>query len=117
MHESNPLQELCLSFVNPKTLKKLISYCEHHRGSVPADICRPLKSPDLLQCGVEPWDAEFIDLNNYQELSDLIVLAKFFGVQDLLQLSCAKMASLIKQNQYQKGLLVLPPQPQQSEFN
>lgn len=47
---------------------------------------------------VDPFDADFIDriAVNRRQLYDLILAANYMDIKSLLQLACAKVASLIK---------------------
>ena len=78
-------------------LRKLIDYCEHYRQSEPKSIPRPLPSKDLAENGVDQWDVNFIDMEKIDDLIDLTVAANFLDIKGLLNLGCAKIATLIKQ--------------------
>ena len=45
---------------------------------------------------VDAYDAKFIDLENLEELFEIIIAANYLDIKSLLDLSCAKVASLIK---------------------
>lgn len=75
-------------------VRKSLEFCEHYRSSNPKEIARPLVSLDLTECGVDAWDASFIELDTLQELVDLTVGATFLELQGLLVLCCAKLAIL-----------------------
>ena len=77
-------------------LKKVIAFCEHYINSDPKEIPKPLKSKDLLENGIAEWDVSFIEELEVDDLIDLIVAANFLDISSLLNLGCAKMASLIK---------------------
>ena len=59
-----------------------------------AEIERPLKSSNMRDI-VSEWDANFIAIPT-EELMDLIVAANFLLIQPLLDVACAKVASMIK---------------------
>ena len=44
---------------------------------------------------VPPWDADFIDVE-CERISELILAANYLDISGLLDLACAKIASLIK---------------------
>ena len=88
--------EIPIPNTHMSTLKKVFEYCEHYRTSVPKEISRPLKNNNLAQHGVEEWDVNFIDMGSVDEIIDIVVAANFLGIEPLLVLGCAKIASLIK---------------------
>jgi S-phase kinase-associated protein 1 len=78
-----------------------MEYCEKHKNDTPPEIERPLKSANLAEI-VEPYDAKFVDLENLEELFEIILAANYLDIKSLLELSCAKVASLIKGNYIHK---------------
>ena len=77
-------------------LRKVLEYCEHYRSRNPKEIKKPLVSKNLLENGAEEWDVQFIEMDKMDELIDLVVAANFLDIEGLLNLGCAKIASLIK---------------------
>ena len=45
---------------------------------------------------MEAKDAKYIDIENLEELFDIILAANYLDIKSLLDLSCAKIATLIK---------------------
>lgn len=88
--------EIVIPNMHAHILRKVIEYCEHYRNSNPRDIKKPLVSKNLMENGVEEWDAAFIDIEKVDELIDLIVAANFLDIEGLLNLGCAKIATLVK---------------------
>ena len=72
-----------------------MEYCEKHKSGNPPDIEKPLRTNNLAEL-VDPYDAKFIDIENLEELFDIILAANYLDIKSLLELSCAKVASLIK---------------------
>lgn len=72
-----------------------MNYCTKHKNDSPPEIEKPLKTNDLKDV-VEPWDADFINLENLEDLFDIILAANYLDIKSLLELSCAKVATLIK---------------------
>jgi len=70
----------------------------HHKGTEPPIIPKPLRSKEMKQVCSDPWDATYIDKigETRQDLYDLILAANYMDVKSLLHLGCAKVASLIK---------------------
>lgn len=73
-----------------------MEYCEKHKNNNPAEIEKPIKSSDMSENVSDPWDAKFIDIENLEELFEIILAANFLDIKSLLDLSCAKVATLIK---------------------
>ena len=80
--------------INKATLLKVIEYCTYINTNVPPQIDKPLRSNELSDI-FGPWYAEFVNLEQ-EVLFNLILAAKFMYIQSLLELACAKVASLIK---------------------
>jgi S-phase kinase-associated protein 1 len=81
--------------VDDKILVKIIEYLEHFNGTPPAEIEKPLKSPILKEV-TDEWSASFIDSLTLEILVDLTVAANYMEIQALLDLCCAKIASMCK---------------------
>jgi S-phase kinase-associated protein 1 len=58
-------------------------------------IDKPLKSSDLAECGVPEWDVTYVNVEQ-ETLFELILAANYMDIKDLLDLTCAKVASMIK---------------------
>ncbi|KXS18235.1 Skp1-domain-containing protein, partial [Gonapodya prolifera JEL478] len=81
--------------VTGKVLKKVITYCEHHRND-------PLPQPDddlddtkRRSDDIDDWDADFIKVDNDQ-LFELILAANYMDIKPLLDLGCKTVANMIK---------------------
>ena len=85
---------LVLDNISGTTLSRIITFCTYHLDNPLAEIERPLKSSNMRDV-VSEWDANFINIS-VDELMDLIVAANFLIIQPLLDVACAKVASLIK---------------------
>ena len=88
-------EEIPLPNMKSAILAKVIEYCEHHNGVAPDEIQKPLKSPNLVECGVAEWDASFVNIEQ-ELLFELITAANYLDIRPLLDLTCAKVASMIK---------------------
>ena len=96
MIEDELTEEECpLPNVNTAALQKVVEYMNHYEGKEVAEIQKPLKSANLIECGINEYDANFIDIPQ-EELFTLILAANYLDVKPLLELACAKTASMIK---------------------
>jgi len=79
-------------------LSLIVEYMNHHEGTEPPIVEKPLRSKVMKDVVKDPWDAEFIDKigDNRQQLYDLILAANYLDIKALMHLGCAKVASLIK---------------------
>ena len=89
-----PDADIEFSNINYNTLLKIKEYLEHYENSEPKRIAMPLPNNNFKEC-VDDWDYNFIDLKN-EDIFEIMNAANFMAIQPLLDLSCAKIASLIK---------------------
>ena len=76
-------------------LKKIIEYLTHYKDKVPKDIPKPMPSANLSEV-IDEWDVNFINSIELDNVFDLINAANYMDISSLLDLSCAKIASLMK---------------------
>jgi len=88
-------EEIPLPNVKTPILGKVIEYCRFHKDTPAGDIQKPLKSQNLTECGVSEWDSEFVNIEQ-EILFELILAANYLDIKGLLDLACAKVASMIK---------------------
>jgi len=88
-------EEIPLPNVKINVLRKVLEYCEKYKNENPPEIEKPLKSTNLAEV-VPEFDAKYIDIENLEEIFDIILAANYLDIKPLLDLSCAKIASLIK---------------------
>ena len=81
--------------VEDKILVKIIEYLEHFNGTAPPEIEKPLKSQNLKEV-TDEWSANFIEAMSLELIVDLTVAANYMEIQCLLDLNCAKIASMCK---------------------
>eukprot|EP00761_Pharyngomonas_kirbyi_P011151 gb/GECH01011176.1/.p1 GENE.gb/GECH01011176.1/~~gb/GECH01011176.1/.p1 ORF type:complete len:161 (+),score=31.30 gb/GECH01011176.1/:1-483(+) len=79
--------------VESKALKKVIEYCEYHNNNRADEIEKPLKGK--IEDVICEWDKNFLDIEQ-DLLIELIMAANYLNIKDLLDLTCAKVASMIK---------------------
>jgi len=88
-------EEIPLPNVKSNILQKVIDYCKHHKGAPVEEIQKPLKSGTLSECGISEWDVEYVSIDQ-DTLFELILAANYLDIKALLDLTCAKVASMIK---------------------
>ena len=87
-------KEIPLPNVKAPILKKVVEYMNYHVDNQPKEIEKPLKSSVMSEV-VSSWDADFVDLEQ-ETLFELILAANYMDIKSLLDLTCAKVASMIK---------------------
>ncbi|KAK8807282.1 hypothetical protein WA158_004041 [Blastocystis sp. Blastoise] len=75
-------------------LSKVIDFCEHHYNNPMPEIEKPLKSVNMKE-NTDEWDANFIEVDD-DTLSKIVIASNLLIIRSLLDLACAKYASLIK---------------------
>ena len=86
--------EIPLASVKKPILDKVIEYCTYINENTPPEIEKPLRSNNLNDV-VNEWYANFVDLEQ-EVLFELILASNFMDIKSLLELACAKVASLVK---------------------
>jgi S-phase kinase-associated protein 1 len=84
-----------LTDIDEKTTEEVLVYLTHFNGQSPQEIEKPLPSSDLKSL-IDEWSFNYIDKFNMDDLVNLTVAANFMGINSLLDLCCAKIASLCK---------------------
>ena len=87
---SFPLKE-----IDEKNGEKIVEFLTHFNGAAPAEIEKPLTSNEMKNL-TDEWSANFVDKMTIEELVNLTVAANYMGINSLLDLCCAKVASLCK---------------------
>ena len=87
---SFPLNEL-----DEKCGEKIKEYLTHFNGEAPKQIEKPITSNEIKSL-TDEWSANFIDQLSMEELVNLTVAANYMGINCLLDLCCAKVATLCK---------------------
>ena len=81
-------------------LEKVIDFCKYLKDHQAPEIEKPLKSNDMASV-VDPWYADYINLEQ-EVLFELIMASNYLDIKPLLELSCAKVATLIKNKSIQE---------------
>eukprot|EP00439_Symbiodinium_sp_Y106_P008978 s3365_g1.t1 len=90
VEDSGTDEEIPLPNVKTAILSKVIDYCKYHKDNPPEEIQKPLKSTNLVECGVSEWDSEYVNIEQ-EVLFELILAANYLDIKSLLDLTCAKM--------------------------
>ena len=67
---------------------------KYHLDNPAKEIEKPLKSGNIAEV-TSKWDADFIDLDQ-ELLFEIILAANYMDIKSLLNLTCAKVATMIK---------------------
>jgi len=86
--------EIPLPNVKASVLRKVVEYMKYHVDNPAREIEKPLKSANMAEV-VSQWDADFVDVDQ-EVLFELILAANYMDVKALLDLCCAKVASMMK---------------------
>lgn len=89
--------EVKVESVKLPILTKVVEYLNYHVDKKAVDIEKPLKSANLseLTPALDPWDVNFVSCEQ-DVLFEIILAANFMDIRPLLDLACAKVASMIK---------------------
>jgi len=87
-------KEIPLPNVKSAVLNKVVAYMKYHVDNPAKEIEKPLKSANMNE-NVSQWDADFVDVEQ-ELLFELILAANYMDIKPLLDLTCAKVASMIK---------------------
>merc|ERR1712048_715312 len=82
--------------VSGNILDLIVKYLKHHKGKVPAEIAKPIRSVKMEKIVEDQWDATFIDGLQKRQLFQLILGANYMDCKSLLHSGCAKVATMIK---------------------
>ena len=84
-----------LNELDEKSGEKIKEYLSHFNGVAPPEIEKPITSNEMKNL-TDEWSTNFIDKMSMEELVNLTVAANYMGINSLLDLCCAKVASLCK---------------------
>ena len=74
--------------------QKVVEYMSYHQTKEPRKIEKPLRSTNLKTL-VEAFDADFVEVDQ-ETLFKLLLCANYMHISSLLELTCAKVASMLK---------------------
>lgn len=81
--------------VNATNLRNVAEYLRHHEGEAPAEIEKPIRSTYMHNI-TDTWQADFINALNKKALFELFLASNYMGIEPLLHLCGAKVATMIK---------------------
>lgn len=96
MTEQSGIFKLDIKTVEDAELfRSIYEYCKYHYNNKAKKLEKPLKDGNLKPY-VSEWDYDFITkFGNFNRLGKLATATNYLNCQDLLHLTCAKMASFI----------------------
>ena len=94
IEDSGIEDEIPLPQIKKPILEKIIQFCTHIEQNAPPEIDKPLRSNQLSDV-VNEYYAGFVDVEQ-ELLFELILASNFLDIKSLLELCCAKVASMIK---------------------
>ena len=92
--EDQKENEISLNIVSSQYLKRVIEFMNYYYISPFEEIQKPLKSSNLKDF-LSDWYISFLDIDN-DTLFELISVANYLDIKPLLDLTCVKVASMIK---------------------
>lgn len=87
--------EMPLPNVSSKILSKTLEFLNHHASEPMAEMEKPLQSIIMSEV-VQPFYAQYVDGLDMDTLYELVLAANYMDIVPLLELTCAKIASMIK---------------------
>jgi S-phase kinase-associated protein 1 len=87
--------EVPLPNVSGEILEQVLEFLKYIKENPLNEIDKPLKSSIMSENVNDPWFATFTD-KDQSIIFELILAANYLDIQPLLDLCCAKVASLIK---------------------
>jgi hypothetical protein len=70
----------------------ILKYCIYHNFIKPAEIIRPLQYNDLKRCVTDVWDAEFVNVLDFEQVTELLCAADKLECTSLTDLCYARLA-------------------------
>lgn len=89
--------EIPIVNVKERIMRKVIVFMNYYNENPMNNISKPIKSTNMNEL-VSEWYSNFvnIDENNKNKLYELISAANYLDIKPLLDLTCAKIATMIK---------------------
>lgn len=94
-NDDYPNEDLVLRNINYSIIIKIKDFLEYHVDHPPKKILMPNPKKDFKDC-VDQWDYDFINNCDVETILQLMNAANFLQINSLLDLTSAKIASMIK---------------------
>jgi len=95
LEDDREAKEVSLVHITAPIVEKVVQYMNYHKDVPPRKIESPLKSNNMKEL-VDKFDAKFVDEVDLDTLMKLLLAANYMDVKSLLELICAKVASMMK---------------------
>lgn len=82
--------------IDDESIKYIITYLEHHEYKPISLGSKKLTSNDLVSHLIDPWDADFINSIEHEQLLKLIFAAQKLDIKTLLEIACIKIATTLR---------------------
>ena len=92
--EDFPNEVIHFQEIDYDTLLQIKEYLDYHKDNKPKKIPKPLPNKDFKEI-IEEWDYNYIDKDS-TVIFKIMEAANFMDIKPLLNLTCAKISSLIK---------------------
>eukprot|EP01084_Bolivina_argentea_P207670 354279_1 len=98
LDSDNDTVSILFRSVKAEILEFILTYLLHHQGIEPKRIQRPIKSSKMNENvdDENQWDSKWIDSFDDKTLFEIVLTANYLDIASLLDLGCAKIATLIK---------------------
>merc|ERR1711997_1310287 len=90
------VQKIEIKKINAEYMGLIVKYLNYHKGKVPAEIAKPIRSVKMEKIVEDEWDATFINSQTKRTIFQIILGANYMDIKSLLHLGCAKIATMIK---------------------
>jgi len=87
-------QAIPIPNVNEAVLKKVIEWCEHHKGD-PIPVADEDSDSRKKSTDIEEWDQKFMQVDQ-EMLFEIILAANYLDIKPLLDVGCKTVANMIK---------------------
>jgi S-phase kinase-associated protein 1 len=92
--DSEDIPSIPVPNVDSKCMEKVEEYVKHHWNNRAKKIEQPLRA--TFNELISEWDQKFLEKIDQELLMKLLMAANYLHIPDLLDLTCAKAASMIK---------------------
>lgn len=94
--ELKPFEPIHVRKCSAQIFSHVANYLAHHKGVEPPKIAKPIRSARMIRIVEDEWDAHFANSVTKRELFQITLAANYIDCPSLMDLMCAKVATLIK---------------------